>query len=135
MAVPKYDELMKPLLAAVKDGEVYKIKDVTAVLAQQLNLSAEDLTEMLPSGRQTVFKNRVGWAKTYLKKAGLLDSPARATIVITEASNPVPTPLLGHRCRSSQEITGSPTPFSTSNHYLWICPRASFSLSNPNIAA
>lgn len=54
---------------------------------------------------------------------------------IIEASNPVPTPLLGHRCRSSQEITGSPTPFSTSNHYLWICPRASFSLSNPNIAA
>lgn len=82
MAVPKYDELMKPLLAAVKDGEVYKIKDVTAVLAQQLNLSAEDLAEMLPSGRQTVFKNRVGWAKTYLKKAGLLDSPARATIVL-----------------------------------------------------
>ena len=37
---------------------------------------------------------------------------------IVEASNPVPTPLLGHRCRSSQEITGSPTPFSTSNHYL-----------------
>ena len=54
---------------------------------------------------------------------------------IKEASNPVPTSLLGHRCRSSQEITGSPTPFSTSNHYLWICPRASFSLSNPNIAA
>lgn len=52
-----------------------------------------------------------------------------------EASNPVPTPLLGHRCRSSQEITGSPTPFSTSNHYLWICESASFSLSNPNIAA
>lgn len=39
-------------------------------------------------------------------------------IDIIEASNPVPTPLLGHRCRSSQEITGSPTPFSTSNHYL-----------------
>lgn len=54
---------------------------------------------------------------------------------INEASNPVPTPLLGHRCRSSQEITGSPTPFSTSNHYLWICESASFSLSNPNIAA
>ena len=54
---------------------------------------------------------------------------------ILEASNPVPTPLLGHRCRSSQEITGSPTPFSTSNHYLWIWLSASFSLSNPNIAA
>ena len=55
MAVPKYDELMKPLLAAVKDGEVYKIKDVTAVLAQQLNLSAEDLAEMLPSGQPTAY--------------------------------------------------------------------------------
>jgi len=89
MAVPKYDELMKPLLVAVKDGEVYKIKDVTAVLAQQLNLSSDDLAEMLPSGRQTVFKNRVGWAKTYLKKAGLLESPARATIVITDAGKQV----------------------------------------------
>ena len=56
-------------------------------------------------------------------------------IFMEEASNPVPTPLLGHRCRSSQEITGSPTPFSTSNHYLWIWLSASFSLSNPNIAA
>ncbi len=89
MAVPKYDELMKPLLVAVKDGEVYKIKDVTTVLAQQLNLSSEDLAEMLPSGRQTVFKNRVGWAKTYLKKAGLLESPARATVVITETGKQV----------------------------------------------
>ncbi|MCM1188488.1 MAG: restriction endonuclease [bacterium] len=89
MAVPKYDELMKPLLVAVKDGEVYKIKDLTAVLAQQLNLSSDDLMELLPSGRQTVFRNRVAWAKTYLKKAGLLESPARASIVITDAGKKV----------------------------------------------
>lgn len=89
MAVPKYDELMKPLLETVKDGEVYKINDVAARLARQLNLSAEDLAELLPSGRQTVFKNRVGWAKTYLKKAGLLESPARAAIVITETGKQV----------------------------------------------
>jgi mrr restriction endonuclease len=89
MAVPKYDELMKPLLIAVSDGETYKMKNVTALLAEQLNLSSDDLAEMLPSGRQTVFKNRVGWAKTYLKKAGLLDSPARATIVITNAGKQV----------------------------------------------
>lgn len=89
MAVPKYDELMKPLLIAVSDGETYKMKDVTALLDEQLNLSSDDLAEMLPSGRQTVFKNRVGWAKTYLKKAGLLDSPARATIVITNAGKQV----------------------------------------------
>lgn len=89
MAVPKYDELMKPLLVAVSDGETYKVKDVTALLAEQLNLSSDDLAEMLPSGRQTVFRNRVGWAKTYLKKAGLLDSPARATIAITNAGKQV----------------------------------------------
>lgn len=51
MAVPKYDELMKPLLIAVSDGETYKMKDVTALLAEQLNLSSDDLAEMLPSGR------------------------------------------------------------------------------------
>lgn len=66
--------------------------------------------------------------ETQKKVVSILDA-------IDEAFNPVPTPLLGHRCRSSQEITGSPTPFSTSNHYLWICASASFSLSNPNIAA
>lgn len=89
MAVPKYDEFMKPLLIAVQNGETYKIKDVYAKLAQQLHLSAEDLAEKLPSGRQTVFKNRLGWAKVYLKKAGLLESPAHATIVITDAGKKV----------------------------------------------
>lgn len=83
MAVPKFDELTKPLLEVIKNGVSYTIKDVTTMLAQQLNLSSTDLTEMLPSGRQTVFKNRVGWAKTYLLKAGLIESPARATIRIT----------------------------------------------------
>lgn len=89
MSVPKYDELMKPLLEIVKDGKVYKIKDVTTALAQQLSLSSEDLSEMLPSGRQSAFKNRVGWAKTYLKKAGLLDSPARASVIITDVGRKV----------------------------------------------
>lgn len=84
MAVPKFDELTKPLLEVIKDGESYTIKDVTTMLAQRLNISSTDLADMLPSGRQTVFKNRVGWAKTYLLKAGLIDSPARATIRITE---------------------------------------------------
>lgn len=89
MAVPKYDELMKPLLMAVQDGKTYTIKEITSTLAKQLKLSADDLAEMLPSGRQTVFKNRIGWANTYLKKAGLLDSPARATIVITDTGKQV----------------------------------------------
>lgn len=53
MSVPKYDELMKPLLLAVQDGSAYKIKDVTSTLAQQFDLSQQDLSELLPSGRQT----------------------------------------------------------------------------------
>lgn len=77
--------------------------------------------------------SQMGYSKNYwtaFKEYGTMGQ-----YIYMEASNPVPTPLLGHRCRSSQEITGSPTPFSTSNHYLWICASASFSLSNPNIAA
>lgn len=77
--------------------------------------------------------SQMGYSKNYwtaFKEYGTMGQ-----YIFFEASNPVPTPLLGHRCRSSQEITGSPTPFSTSNHYLWICASASFSLSNPNIAA
>ena len=89
MALPKYNELMKPLLCAITDGEVHTLKDVTTVLAKQLNLSEADLKEKLPSGNQSVFKNRVGWARTYLNKAGLLDVPMRGSIVITEAGKKV----------------------------------------------
>ena len=84
MSVPKFDELMKPLLTIVGDGQTYKMKHIYVTLAKQLNLNSEDLSKMLPSCRQTFFRNRVGWAKTYLKKAGLLDSPMRATIKITK---------------------------------------------------
>lgn len=87
--LPKYNELMKPLLLVINDGEVHVFGEVIATLAHKLNLSEEDLNEKLPSGNQSVFKNRVGWAKTYLKKAGLVDSPARATIVITDAGKKV----------------------------------------------
>lgn len=89
MALPKYNELMKPLLCAITDGEVHTLKDLTTVLAKQLNLSEADLKEKLPSGNQSVFKNRVGWARTYLNKAGLLDVPKRGSIVITEAGKKV----------------------------------------------
>jgi len=89
MAVPKYDELMKPLLEIIQDGKQYKIKDLYVVMAQKIGLQTEDLSELLPSKRQTVFKNRFAWAETYLKKAGLIDSPARASIVITDAGKTV----------------------------------------------
>ena len=83
MSVPKYDELYMPFLSAVMDGEVHTIKEVKAAVSSSLHLSEEDLSECLSSG-QTVFDNRIGWARTYLKKAGLVSSPKRAHVVITE---------------------------------------------------
>lgn len=89
MPIPKYDELMKPMLEAISDGNKYTIKSLERILAYKEKLTEQELQEMLPSGTQTVFKNRIGWAKTYLKKAGLIDSPARATIEITDAGRQV----------------------------------------------
>lgn len=84
MSIPKYDEIMLPLLAAIKSGDLFNVSDLTETLADQFKLSEEELRTLLPSGKQAIFRNRVGWAKTYLKKAGLLDSPERGTIKITE---------------------------------------------------
>ena len=89
MAIPKYDELMKPMLEAISDGGRYTMKSLERILADREKLTDAELKELLPSGRQTVFKNRIGWAKTYLKKAGLLYSPARATVEITDTGRQV----------------------------------------------
>ena len=84
MAVPKFYEFMKPLLEELKDGQMHTIKEIKVTLAQKFNLSDDDLTEMLPSGRQTKFINRLSWAGTYLKKAGLIAGPARGAFQITK---------------------------------------------------
>lgn len=83
MAIPKYDELMKPFLQTLADGEVHRLKDINTKLTDEFHLTQEELSEILPSGADTVFRNRVGWARTYLKKAGLIESPARASFRIT----------------------------------------------------
>ena len=83
MAIPKYYEMHKPFLEYLKDGQPHTLKELKGQVANYFHLSESDLAELLPSGRQTVFVNRIGWARTYLKKAGLIDSPARATFVIT----------------------------------------------------
>lgn len=69
MAVPDYQSLMLPLLKHVgtRNGEV-NTSEAVEVLAQELDLTEEDLREMLPSGAQSTFGNRVGWAATYMKK-------------------------------------------------------------------
>jgi len=84
MAVPDYQSLMLPLLryVGVKNVETSTSEAIDA-LARELNLTDEDLKEMLPSGIQSSFVNRVGWASTYMKKAGLLEATRRGYYQIT----------------------------------------------------
>lgn len=71
MAIPDFQTLMLPVLRASADGEV-KTSDVVPRIGSQLGLTEEELSELLPSGKQTTFTNRVNWAKSYLGKAGLV---------------------------------------------------------------
>jgi len=84
MAVPDYQTLMLPVLKCVADGEEHTMKEVYQNLAEMFKLSDEEKAERLPSGGQSTFENRAGWAKTYLKKSGLLSSPKRGVILITD---------------------------------------------------
>lgn len=68
MTVPKYFEMHKPFLEFLKDGNPHTLKELKLLISQYFHLKDEDLNEMLPSGRQTYFTNRLGWASTYLKK-------------------------------------------------------------------
>lgn len=91
MALPKYDELYNPLLTALQDGQVHGAKALTSEVAALLNLSAEDIAELDSNFHRSVFVNRLNWAKTYLKKAGLIDYPSRANYIITRAGKEVLT--------------------------------------------
>ena len=80
---------MLPFLIHLSDGAEHTPKDTEEGIAQKFELTPEDLTTLLPSGQMTVFKSRVGWARTYLKKAALLDSPKRGIYVITQRGRQV----------------------------------------------
>lgn len=84
MAVPTYDKLMLPLLQYASDGEPHHVRDATAALADTLHLSPEDRQEMLPKSNKYKFDDRVSWANTYLKKAGLLQSAGWGKFQITD---------------------------------------------------
>ncbi|MGE0333461.1 MAG: winged helix-turn-helix domain-containing protein [Ramlibacter sp.] len=88
MAIPDFQSLMLPVLKASADGEV-KIADVVHKLGNSLGLSDEELSELLPSGKQTTFANRVNWAKSYLGKAGLVTLTRRGYFQISEKGRAV----------------------------------------------
>ncbi len=83
MAIPDFQSCMLPLLKLIADGGEYSTNDIENSLAGIFKLSDQELSELLPSGRQKIFRNRVAWAKSYLKQAGLLESPKRGVIKIT----------------------------------------------------
>jgi len=84
MAVPDYQSVMLPLLRfAAEKGEEISTGEAIESLAKEFKLTDEDLKEMLPSGIQPTFVNRVGWASTYMKKAGLLEATRRGFYRIT----------------------------------------------------
>lgn len=84
MAVPGYQEFMYPFLKQWEDGKEYKLQDLYVILADYFELYENDVLEKLPSGKQTLLVNRIGWTRTYLYKAGLINVVRRAVFCITE---------------------------------------------------
>ncbi|MBI2783234.1 MAG: restriction endonuclease [Gammaproteobacteria bacterium] len=83
MPIPDYQTLMLPLLRFAADGNDHTTREAVEVLAAEFQLTPAERKELLASGQQATFNNRVGWANAYLKKAGLLESPRRGTLRIT----------------------------------------------------
>lgn len=88
MAIPDFQALMLPVLRESAMGEV-RISDVVTLLGAKLGLTEAELSELLPSGKQTTFANRVNWAKSYLGKAGLIKLTKRAYFEISDRGRAV----------------------------------------------
>lgn len=84
MAVPKFYEFFGVFLKALSDGDIHNSKEVRKYIAVEMNLTNEDLDELLPSKKQSTFANRVAWARTYLDRAGLISTPSKGHYCITE---------------------------------------------------
>lgn len=84
MPIPDYQTCMLPLLQFLSDGDEHSLRESEDALAKVFELTPAERAERLPSGQQGIFINRIGWARTYLKKAVLIESPRRAIFRITE---------------------------------------------------
>ncbi len=83
MPIPDCQTLMLPLLRFASDSTDHTTREAVDVLAAEFKLTQDERSQLLASGQQTVFNNRIGWANVYLKKAGLLESPRRGALRIT----------------------------------------------------
>lgn len=95
MAIPDFQTIMLPLIRHMQDGREHTTGETLDALAEHFKLKDEERRELLPSGIQAVFTNRVAWAKSHLKKAGVLASPRRGVYQIT--------------ARGREVLAGSPT--------------------------
>lgn len=92
--IPDFQSIMLPLLKLLEDGKPKTLNEVIDALAQYYKLTPQELKIKVPSGQMGLFRNRVGWTRSYLKKAGLIEYPARGVYQITNfgkeylASNP-----------------------------------------------
>lgn len=84
MPIPDYQTLLLPLLNLAADEQEHAFRDALESLALEFKLTPAEQMELLPSGAQTVFSNRVGWARSYLKQAGLLHTPRRGFFALTQ---------------------------------------------------
>ena len=84
MAVPKFFEFFEFFLKAIQDGKMHSASEVRDTIASDMQLSEDDLAHMLPSGRISTFYSRFAWARTYLDRAGLIETPQRGQYRITK---------------------------------------------------
>src|SRR6266446_9369080 len=84
MPIPKYDEIMLPLLKVLGDGQSHTKRELTEKMADHFQLTPEERGQMLPSTRATYIKHRTGWAGFGLRKAGLATNPVEGTLQITD---------------------------------------------------
>ena len=89
MAIPDYQTCMLPLLKHYGDGQEHTNRDSIDALAKEFKLTDEERRMMLPSGVQGLFDNRVNWARTYMKKAALIESPKRGVHKITKRGHDI----------------------------------------------
>lgn len=84
MPIPDFQSVMLPVLQCLQAGAVVSAKEIRLKIAEIFKLTDEERQELLPSGKQTVINNRIGWAITYMKKAGLIESAGKGLYLITE---------------------------------------------------
>src|SRR4051812_35891021 len=89
MPIPDFQTVMLPLLETLADGQVWLIRNLTQKLADRFNLSEEERNQLLPSGQQSIFSNRVAWAKTHMKMAGLIENTTRGSVNLSDEGKQV----------------------------------------------